>query len=241
MLGECRFLTLEVKYLDPIADFYKSHLDVSPLRETKREVAFDVGGPSELRLRRPVGVPRGGLHTHYAFSCPEDTYDGWWNRLEADFDLQEVKFGTMRSLYFYDPEGNCVEIASATETVDTTGTTGTTDTREPTLDGIFEVVFEVEDLPDAESFYTDLGFDVVDRGEDRKRTRLTSGPFDIELWEPHLGLADARGGVHVDVGFEAADPERAADSVAARVTRRETVSEGVRIRDPDGHYLTLIE
>ncbi|MFQ3318833.1 MAG: hypothetical protein ACI80F_000889, partial [Natronomonas sp.] len=64
---------------------------------------------------------------------------------------------------------------------------------------------------------------------------------DIELWEPHLGLADARGGVHVDVGFEAKNPERAADSVAARVTSRETLDEGVRIRDPDGHYLTLLE
>ncbi|MFW5964399.1 MAG: fosmidomycin resistance protein, partial [Natronomonas sp.] len=71
-------------------------------------------------------------------------------------------------------------------------------------------------------------------------TRLTTGPFDIELWEPHLGLADARGGVHVEVGVDSQDPERVADSVAARVTKRESIDGGVRIRDPDGHYLTFL-
>ena len=233
MLGACRWLALEVKYADPIVEFYRGHLDVTVARETDREVAFDVGGETELRLRRPDGVPRGGLHTHYAFACPADAYDGWWDRLEDDFDLQEVDFGGMTSLYFYDPEGNCVEIASA---ADERGGGG-----EPTLEGIFEVVFEVEDLPAAESFYTDLGFEVVNRGDERKRTRLTTGPFDVELWEPHLGLADARGGVHVDVGFEAEDAAASAEGVSDRITKRETVEDGVRIRDPDGHYLTLVE
>lgn len=232
MLGACEWLALEVKEVDPVAAFYREHLDLDAVRESDREVALDVGSDAELRLRRPDGVPRGGLHTHYAFSCPRDAYDAWWDRLEDDFDLQEVEFGSMRSLYFYDPESNCVEIAGA---ADERGRGA------PTLAGIFEVVFEVEDLPSAEDFYTDLGFEVVDRGEKRKRTRLTDGPFDVELWEPHLGLADARGGVHVDVGIEASDPERAADAVAARVTKRERVDDGVRIRDPDGHYLTLVD
>ena len=231
MPGPCRWLALEVKYTDPVAEFYRRHLDVEATRETDREVALDVGGDSELRLRRPDGVPRGGLHTHYALSCPADAYDDWWARLEDDFDLQEVEFGAMTSLYFYDPEGNCVEIASA---ADERGADS------PTLEGIFEVVFEVEDLSAAEDFYTDLGFEVLNRGSERKRTRLTAGPFDVELWEPHLGLADARGGVHVDVGFEVEDPSAAADAVADRATRREAVPEGVRLRDPDGHYLTLV-
>lgn len=232
MLGACRWLALEVKAIDPIATFYREHLDLDVVRDGDHEVALDVGSDAELTLRRPDGVPRGGLHTHYALSCPADAYDAWWDRLEEDFELQEVQFGAMRSLYLYDPEGNCVEIAAA---ADEQGHAGTT------LDGIFEVVFEVEDLTSSETFYTDLGFDVVDRGQDRKRTRLTTGPFDIELWEPHLGLADARGGVHVDVGFEASDPERVADSVAARLTKREVVDDGVRIRDPDGHYLTIVD
>jgi catechol-2,3-dioxygenase len=232
MAGGCRWLALEVTYLDPVVEFYRDHLDVPVVRETDREVALDVGGDAELLLRRPQGVPRGGLHTHYAFACPADAYDGWFDRLSADFDLQEVDFGGMTSLYFDDPEGNCVEIGSAADE------TGADD---PTLAGIFEVVFEVEDLTAAESFYADLGFDVMGRGDERRRTRLTNGPFDVELWEPHLGLADARGGVHVDVGFEVKDPEVAADSVAARATKREAVPDGIRVRDPDGHYLTLLE
>ncbi len=231
MLDVCRWLTLEVKYLDPIVEFYREHLDVAVVSGTDDECALDVGDGCELRLRRPSGVPRGGLHTHYAFACPANVYDAWWAELEAEFELQEVEFGSMRSLYLYDPEGNCVEIAGAAadRPID-----------DPTLSGIFEVVFEVEELSPAESFYTDLGFEIVDRGENRRRTRLTSGGLDIELWEPHLGLADARGGVHVDVGIEAGDPEAAADAVAERVTKRESVGDGVRIRDPDGHYLTFV-
>lgn len=231
MLGACRWLSLEVKYIDPIAAFYREHLAVETTRETDRAVAFDVGG-SELVLRRPDGVPRGGLHTHYALSCPADAYETWWNRLDEPFDLQEVEFGSMRSLYFYDPEGNCVEIADAAEPCGST---------EPTLAGVFEVVFEVERLPEAESFYTDLGFEVIDEGANRRRTRLTNGSLDIELWEPHLGLADARGGVHVDVGIEADRPGAAADRVDDRTTRREVVDSGIRIRDPDGHYVTLVD
>ncbi|WP_254837584.1 VOC family protein [Natronomonas marina] len=230
MLRACRWLALEVKRVDPVVDFYREHLDVPVAWDTDREVALDVGTGGQLRLRRPDGVPRGGLHTHYALACPAGAYDAWWDHLESAFDLQEVDFGGMRSLYFYDPEGNCVEIAGA----------GESDATERRLEGVFEVVFEVEDLPESEQFYTDLGFEVVDRGEDRRRTRLTTGPFDIELWEPHLGLADARGGVHVDVGLTADDPETVADSVAARVTKRERVEDGIRIRDPDGHYLTLL-
>jgi catechol 2,3-dioxygenase-like lactoylglutathione lyase family enzyme len=232
MLGACRWLALEVKYPEPVVDFYRRFLDTPVVAESEREVTVDVGGGSELRFRRPDGVPRGGLHTHYALSCPANAYDAWWDRLDEEFDLQEVDFGGMRSLYFYDPADNCVEIGSRADP---------TESGDTELSGIFEVVFEVEDLPTAESFYTDLGFEIVDRGDERKRTRLTTGPFDIELWEPHLGLADARGGVHVDVGVVSQNPVQAADSVAARVTRRERVEEGLRIRDPDGHYLTLVD
>jgi catechol 2,3-dioxygenase-like lactoylglutathione lyase family enzyme len=231
MLGACRWLALEVKRPDRVGAFYRDYLSVSTISDSERERALDVGGGAELRLRRPDGVPRGGLHTHYALSCPADAYDRWFERLSSDFELQEVDFGGMRSLYFYDPVGNCVEIGSRD---------GDRGVEEPTLSGIFEVVFEVESLPDAEAFYTALGFEVVDSGGKRRRTRLTSGAFDIELWEPHLGLADARGGVHVDVGIEATDPAAVADAVSGKLTKRESVDAGVRIRDPDGHYLTLV-
>jgi catechol 2,3-dioxygenase-like lactoylglutathione lyase family enzyme len=230
MLDACRWLALEVKQPREIAAFYADHLSVPVISDTEREVVV-AAGDSELRFRRPHGVPRGGLHTHYAFACPADAYGSWWDRLEDAFDLLEVDFGSARSMYFYDPAGNCVEI----------GGRGNTKIGDPPLSRIFEVVLEVRSLPAAEQFYTDLGFEVVDRGDERLRTRLTTGRLDIELWEPHLGIADARGGVHVDLGVEAADPTAVTDAVANRIRDRESVDDGVRIQDPDGHYLTLLD
>jgi len=225
MLTGLRWLALEVKYLDDARAFYREHLDLPVRREADREVALAVG-ETDLVLRRPAGVPRGGLHTHYALSIPADEYDDWWDRLAEHFDLEEHQFGSARSLYFYDTEGNCVELGQRAAEGD--GVTG-----------VFEVVLEVEALPAAEAFYADLGMDLVDRGDARRRVRLTAGPFDFELWEPHLGLADARGGVHVDVGFETDDPRAVADRVADRALNVEKVDDGVRVKDPDGHYLTF--
>lgn len=231
MLGACRWLALEVKYLDPILEFYQNHLSMELVRKDSTEGELDAGGESSLILRRPSGVPRGGLHTHYAFACPEDTYEAWYASLEDVFDLQEEEFGSMTSLYFYDPEGNCVEIGSID---DPTGDPKTT------LTGIFEVVLEVESLPAAESFYQTLGFEIVDRGEKRMRTRLTNGPFDIELWEPHLGLADARGGVHVDIGIASEDPAAVVDRISDKISSQQEIGDGIRFRDPDCHYITLV-
>jgi catechol 2,3-dioxygenase-like lactoylglutathione lyase family enzyme len=229
MLDACRWLALEAKRPREIAAFYADHLSVPVITDGERE-AVVAAGDSELRFRRS-GVPRGGLHTHYALSCPADAYDSWWDRLDGAFDLQEADFGSTRSMYFYDPAGNCVEIAGRDEI----------GVGEPPLTRIFEVVLEVTSLPAAERFYTDLGLEVVDRGDDRQRTRLTTGRLDVELWEPHLGIADARGGVHVDLGVDASDPAAAADAVADRVRAREAVAGGVRIRDPDGHHVTLLD
>ncbi len=231
MLGACRWLALEAKNPSELSAFYTDHLSVPILDESDGEIAVDVGAHTELRFRRPDGVPRGGLHTHYALSCPADAYEAWWDRLEKTFDLEEFEFGSLRSLYFYDPAGNCVEIG---------GRDNVRGETTPSLSGIFEIVLEVESLPEAESFYTDLGFTVVDRGDNRRRTRLTTGSFDLELWEPHLGIADARGGVHVDLGLEATDPEASVHAVVDRIRKRESVDDGIRIKDLDGHYLTLI-
>ncbi|MFB6205231.1 MAG: VOC family protein [Haloglomus sp.] len=228
MLSGLAWLTLEVKHLDPAVEFYRAHLDLPLRRMDGREAALGAG-ETDLVLRRPASVPRGGLHTHYAFSCPADAYDDWWARLEDDFDLHEETFGDVRSLYFYDTEDNCVEVM------------GRDSGHETTITGLMEVVLEVEDLPRAEDFYTSLGMEIVDQGERRRRTRLTAGPFDLELWEPHLGLADARGGVHVDLGARVDDPEAAADAVWGRADRVEDLDSGaVRVRDPDGHYLTFV-
>ncbi|MFC7135230.1 MULTISPECIES: VOC family protein [Salinibaculum] len=227
MLSGCRWLALEVKYLDRAQSFYEAFLDLDVRAERDGEAVLGVG-ETDLVLRTPGTVPRGGLHTHYALSIPDTEYDDWYDRLDQRFDLVEHTFGDARSLYFYDTEGNCVEL-------------GESDVAGPGVDGLFEVVLEVEDVEQALSFYTDLGFETVDRGDDRQRVRLSTGALDLELWEPHLGLADARGGVHVDVGIACDDPGGVADGVADRALSVTETADGVRIRDPDGHYVTLAE
>lgn len=223
MLSALRWLGLEVKYLDDAREFYGTALDLDLLADGDDELVY-AAGDQQLRLRRPSTVPRGGLHTHYALSTPDDRYGEWWDRLSRDFDLTEHQFGDSRSLYVYDPDGNCVEIGQA-------GGEGGDVTH------VFEVVLEVEDLGAAESFYADLGFEPVDRGDDRRRVRM-AGPIALELWEPQLGIADARGGVHVDVGF-AGDAPAAIDAVGDRALDVVDSEGGVRIRDPDGHWLTV--
>jgi catechol-2,3-dioxygenase len=224
------WLALEVKYLDPSASFYRRHLDLPVVRETDTEIAF-AAGDTDLVLRSPSTVPRGGLHTHYALSTPAAEYSDWWDRLSPHFDLTEFEFGTSKSLYFYDTEGNCVEIGQS----DDDESKGESET----ITGVFEIVLEVESLDRAESFYTALGCDVVDRGDERKRIRLTAGSFDIELWEPQLGIADARGGVHVDLGIETDDPNTLLDRIDTQAISVEELDDGFRVKDPDGHYVTI--
>jgi len=224
MLAALEHLALEVKFLDPMRAFYGDELALDAVDETDRELSF-AAGETTLVVRRPAGVPRGGLHTHFAFSIPADEYGDWWDRLSADRELEEHTFGSASSLYCYDPAGNCVEL-------------GQSDVAGPGIDGVFEVVLEVEELDRALPFYEALGFSVVDRGAGRRRVRL-SGPMDLELWEPHLGLADARGGVHVDLGFTAPDVDAAVDAIRDRACQIERDGDTAVVRDPDGHYLTI--
>ncbi|MFB6270322.1 MAG: fosmidomycin resistance protein [Halobacterium sp.] len=226
MLDSLDALALEVRRLDRAQSFYETHLSLDAARRD-HEAVFEVGDTA-LVLREPAGVPRGGLHVHYAFSTTPGEYGAWRDRLGEDFDLTEFDFGGARSLYFDDPDGHCVEIGTG-------GPDGC-----GALTGVFEVVLEVESLACAESFYRDLGFEVSDRGDDRQRVRLT-GPVDLELWEPHLGIADARGAVHADLKFTASDPAAAANEIADRACSVTDVDGGVRVRDPDGHYLKFTD
>ena len=227
MIAALRWLALEVKYLDRASAFYREHLALDTVRESDNEVVFSVG-ETDLVLRRPRTVPRGGLHTHYALSIPASEYDDWYDRLSREFALDEHTFGSARSLYFYDTEGNCVEL-------------GESDDSGSGVLGMFEIVLEVEDLARAEDFYTDLGMEIVDQGDDRRRTRLTAGGFALECWEPQLGLADARGGVHVDFGVAVEDSEKALERVDDSVRSVERLDKSIRVRDPDGHFLTFTD
>jgi len=224
MIDDLSHLALEVRYLDRARAFYEERLGLRPDAVTDGEVTYSLGR-TDLILRRPSTVPRGALHLHYALSTPPDAFPAWEERL-ADLDPEIAEFGAYRSLYVDDPDGHCVEL----------GNNGEADGADP--GGVFEVVLEVESLSAAEETYRALGFEPVDRGEKRRRVRLR-GPFDLELWEPQLGIADARGGVHVDLGFATDDPTGAADAVAERTLSRQDREDGIRVRDADGHYLTF--
>jgi catechol 2,3-dioxygenase-like lactoylglutathione lyase family enzyme len=226
MLSALTHLALEVKYLDRARSFYAEHFGLEPARVSDREVTFQVG-ETAIVLRRPSGVPRGGLHVHYAFATGADAYETWEARLSA-LPSTAFDFGGSRSLYVDDPDDHCVEV----------GTVADRDAGDD-LVGVFEVVLEVEELTRAVERYRGLGFEVVDRGDDRRRVRLR-GPVDLELWEPQLGIADARGGVHVDLGFVADDPTAAARTVAPDA-EIESTDGGVRVREADGHVLTFVE
>ena len=112
MLTGPQWLALEVKYLDRARSFYEAFLELDVREEREGEVALAVG-ETDLILRTPGTVPRGGLHTHYALSIPYEEYDDWYTRLDERFDLVEQQFGDAKSLYFYDTEGNCVELGQS--------------------------------------------------------------------------------------------------------------------------------
>ena len=109
MLSSPEWLTLEVKCPDRMTAFYDGFLELDVVAERDGETVLGAGD-TEIRLRAPGPIPRGGLHTHYALTVPEGEYDGWYDRLDQRFNLVEQTFGDARSLYFYDPEGNCVEL-----------------------------------------------------------------------------------------------------------------------------------
>jgi len=171
MLTGLDWLALEAKYLEVAGTFYEETFGINVSRARGGRTRLH-GGRHRSRAPPTGGAPAGGLHTHFAFSIPAAEYDDWWDRLDDNYDLEEARFGPSRSLYLYDPDGNCVELGQQ----DVTG---------PGIDGIFEVVLEVADLERAQAFYEDLGFETVDEGDDRKRVRL-HGPMALELWGTHL-------------------------------------------------------
>lgn len=177
--------------------------------------------PGALGIRPLTVLPSGGVHTHFAISVTPARYDELADRLGERTTVTERRFGGRRSLYHHDPAGHCVEF-------------GERDGFDGPVGPLFEVVLEVADLSRALERYRAIGFEVVDRGHDRPRRRL-AGPFDLELWEPHLGIADARGGTHVDLGVRVDDPTEAAARLAGDHGAPRRRDGRLFVRDPDGH------
>ncbi len=227
MINRFAWLAIEVADLQRADKLYRETLGLRMIGERPHERRYAVG-ESQLRLRTPNAQPNGGIHVHFAFGTAEESYDEWWDRLSERFDLEEHSFGMYRSLYFEDSDGHCVEIGQ--QPVQGDG-----------LETIFEVVLEVADLERALSFYQLAGFDLVDLGEERPRARLRSNAVALELWEPHRGLAGARGGEHVDLGIGVESVSEVRTKLEEVALAENESSDAVTLRDPDGHRITWIE
>lgn len=211
---------------DALGAYYRDTLGLTPA-----DPAGGVAGPPPAHAFatppgrlcvRPLTVePSGGVHTHFAIAVTPERYDRLHGRLAAAGPVVERTFGGRRSLYRTDPAGHCVEF-------------GERPGLEASVGPVFEVVLEVADLDRALGRYAPLGFEPLGADGDRPRRRLR-GPFDLELWEPHLGIADARGGCHVDLGLTADDPEAAARRLAPDGRAPRAVDDRWFVRDGDGH------
>ena len=116
------------------------------------------------------------------------------------------------------------------------------------VSGVSEVVLEVVDLDAAEAFYAGvLGFPVVGRSAEARRVWVMAGTRTrIGLWQPQLGIARGRGGIHVHYAFAIDESEfdPAVEHLRAQGYEPEIVSfeEGGRGRafyvdDPDGNVV----
>jgi catechol-2,3-dioxygenase len=112
--------------------------------------------------------------------------------------------------------------------------------------GVSELVLEVVDLAAAEAFYADvIGFPVVERSEGR--VWLMAGTQTrIGLWRPQLGIASARGGLHVHYAMHIDDNdfERAVARLREHGYDPEIVSfdddnrgRSLYVTDPDGNVV----
>ncbi len=228
MIERLAYLGLAATDPEEVADFYAETLDLprtdpesTPI-EPVPAVAFDVGG-EYLAIRSLRSIPSGGVHTHFAIAVSTEWYDALFDRLSDLGQVTERRFGENRSLYWFDPAGHCVEFGERTYLEGSHG-------------GIFEVVLEVSDLDEATARYERLGFTTVDQGDERVRRRLR-GAFDLELWEPQLGIGDGRGGAHVELGLYSDDPAADASIVTDRDIGAPETTPWLCVRDPDNHHL----
>lgn len=119
---------LYVADLHRAATFYETVMDLPPLFSDDRMRTYDVGGRGTLLLfltggtPDPVKTPFGTIpahdaqgRQHVAFSVSRDRLDGWRDHLEAQGVRIESQVDWPRggtSLYFRDPDGHLLELAT---------------------------------------------------------------------------------------------------------------------------------
>lgn len=118
-------------YVDDLArarDFYESVLGLKPMLADSRFCAYEAGPASVLLLflrgatTTPVELPGGTIPPHdgqgalhYALAIPTDAVEDWAAHLAARGVVLESRVdwpGGGISLYFRDPDGNLVELAT---------------------------------------------------------------------------------------------------------------------------------
>jgi catechol 2,3-dioxygenase-like lactoylglutathione lyase family enzyme len=116
------------------------------------------------------------------------------------------------------------------------------------VDGVSELVLEVQDLEAAERFYAGvLGFPVVDRWPKRGAIWVMAGERTrIGLWRPQVGLAGGRGGAHVHYAMKIAeeDYDAAVERIRSHGLRVEEMAfdgagRSLYVDDPDGNVVEL--
>lgn len=225
MIASLGWLGLDIADADAANAFYEPLLG-EPAIAADGTIRYSAGS-SDLFLYPPDAPYRGGTHVHYAFSTGADGYAAYKSRLEDLAPVEEYHLAVYRSVYAFDPDDHCVEFAERD------------DDDEADISGIFEIVLEVEDLERAEAWYRHWSVSLMDRGEDRRRVRLDMGNFELELWEPQRGIADAKPGKSVDLGIDVPDPDTLVERLAPRSRTVQDVERGTRIIDPDEHVLTI--
>lgn len=227
MIDRLEWLGLAAPDPGTLRSYYVERCGLAPIErhdvDPTPAAAVRAGGTAIL-LRPPGAIPAGGVHTHYAIAVSPGRYDDLLSALGSDHDVEERTFDGARSMYVTDPAGHCVEF----------GERGGVDG----IGDVFEVVLEVRSLEPAVRRFRSVGFEVVDRGVDRPRARLR-GPFDLEVWEPHIGIAGGRGGVHVELGLRCTRPAAVADRLGSADRPGGERDDTVHARDDDGHWFAL--
>jgi catechol 2,3-dioxygenase-like lactoylglutathione lyase family enzyme len=127
-LGNVLETSLYVADLDRARTFYETIMGLEPMMQDERLAAYPLGAGSVLLLfgkgttGRPAPTPGGTIpphdgagRLHYAFSIAADSLAGWRAWLAAhDVDIEAAVAWPRggRSVYFRDPDGHLVELAT---------------------------------------------------------------------------------------------------------------------------------